>query len=201
MSVPVTALAPTPRYGVASAVVTAPRPSDDELLAADDGASFALFYRRHVDWVLGFLARRTRDADLAADLCSEVFASALLARHRFRPRDGTANAWLFRIAVNHLNDAMRRGKAETRARRRLEMEPVPVTEDDLALIERLADDAAVLDVVNGLAPEQRDAVRARVIEDREYDEIAGALGVSEAVVRKRVSRGLQTLRDRIGARR
>src|SRR5688500_13291907 len=92
-----------------------PRPearSDDRLLTSGDAADFEAFYRRHAEWVLGFLARRTRDPDLAADLCAEVFAAALLARGRFRPRDGTANAWLYRIASNKLADSQRRGFAE-----------------------------------------------------------------------------------------
>jgi DNA-directed RNA polymerase specialized sigma24 family protein len=40
-----------------------------------------------------------------------------------------------------------------------------------------------------------------VLEDRGYGEIAVASDTSEAVVRKRVSRGLGALRGRIGARR
>jgi len=51
-----------------------------------------------------------------------------------------------------------------------------------------------------LAPDQRDAVRAHFVEDRSYAEIASAQHVSEAVVRKRVSRGLAALRERIGSR-
>ena len=41
-------------------------------------------------------------------------------------------------------------------------------------------------------------MRAHVIEERDYGEIAGELHTSEAVVRKRVSRGLATARRRIG---
>ena len=37
-------------------------------------------------------------------------------------------------------------------------------------------------------------MRARVLEQRSYKEIAASVRVSEAVVRKRVSRGLLTLR-------
>jgi RNA polymerase sigma-70 factor (ECF subfamily) len=92
--------------------------TDDELLISGDAGDFEVFYRRHAEWVLGYLARRTRDADLAADLCAEVFAAALLSRPRYRARDGHANSWLFRIAANKLADAQRRGYAEDRARRR-----------------------------------------------------------------------------------
>ena len=53
-------------------------------------------------------------------------------------------------------------------------------------------------MVEDLPVEQRDAIRAHVLEDRGYAEIASAQRLSEATVRKRVSRGLRVLRDRAG---
>ena len=47
--------------------------SDQDLLAGRDPDSFELFYIRHVESVLGFFPRRTRDAELAADLTAETF--------------------------------------------------------------------------------------------------------------------------------
>jgi RNA polymerase sigma-70 factor (ECF subfamily) len=44
----------------------------------------------------------------------------------------------------------------------------------------------------------RAAVEARIVDEREYEEIARELQVSEAVVRKRVSRGLEALRRQVG---
>ncbi len=181
-------------------IVVEPR-SDDDLLLAGDPESFAIFYRRHVDWVLGFLQRRTHDPELAADLAAETFAAALLARRRYQPRDGHANSWLFRIALNKLTDAQRRGAAEDRARRRLGMERVVPDEDDLRRIERLGEEVSALGAVAALPAEQRDAIRARVLEEREYSEVAARLGVSEVVARKRVSRGLAALRSTVGAPR
>ena len=182
------------------AASTDPR-SDDELLAADDPQSFAAFYRRHVDWVLGYLQRRTHDPELAADLAAEVFAAALLGRRRYRPRDGHANSWLFRIALHKLADSQRRGCAEDRARRRLGMERVAPTEEDLTRIQALGREVHVLGLVGELPAHERAAVLARVVEERDYADIAAAAGVSEVVVRKRVSRGLATMRARIGGRR
>jgi RNA polymerase sigma factor (sigma-70 family) len=175
--------------------------SDDELLAAQDAQSFAVFYRRHVDWVLGYLQRRTGNPELAADLAAEVFAAALLGRRCFRPRDGRANSWLFRIALHKLADSQRRGYAEDRARRRLKMERVPPTEDDLTRIEQLGQDVRLMDLMRELPADQRLALEARVIEQRDYADIAARTGVTEAVVRKRVSRGLAALRTRIGGAR
>jgi RNA polymerase sigma-70 factor (ECF subfamily) len=52
-------------------------------------------------------------------------------------------------------------------------------------------------LLDGLPAEQRDAVRERVLEERDYPEIAARLRCSEQVVRKRVSRGLTALRARM----
>jgi RNA polymerase sigma-70 factor (ECF subfamily) len=51
-----------------------------------------------------------------------------------------------------------------------------------------------------LPPDQREAVALRVLLDHEYADVAATTGVSEAVVRKRVSRGLSALRARLAGR-
>ena len=48
-----------------------------------------------------------------------------------------------------------------------------------------------------LPNEQREAIRARVLEERAYADIASQLRCSPQVVRQRVSRGLRTLRTRM----
>jgi RNA polymerase sigma factor (sigma-70 family) len=175
--------------------------SDEALLAGRDPAGFEEFYLRHVEGLLGFFARRTRNSELAADLTAETFAAALASRSRYRPAAGTGGAWLFGIAAKKLADAQRRGYAERRARRRLGMERIELTDADIARIEALGEQPVASAMLELLAPEQRHAVRAKVIEDRSYAEIASSEHVSEAVVRQRVSRGLAAVRERMGFRR
>ena len=175
--------------------------SDEDLLAGDDPASFEAFYMRHVDGVLAFFARRTRDAELAADLTAETFGAALLGRRRFRRQAGAASAWLFGIAMNKLADAQRRGYAERSACRRLGMERLELSDEDLARIDALGEDSPANALVELLADDQRRAIRAHVIEEESYADIAEREQVSEAVVRKRVSRGLAAVRARMGVRR
>ena len=81
------------------------------------------------------------------------------------------------------------------------MERLELSDDDYAHIECLgeADEARVL--MGRLAPERRGAITAHVLEERPYGQIAGELATSEAVVRKRVSRGLAAMRERMGVRR
>jgi len=173
--------------------------SDERVLAAAarDPVAFATFYRRYERSMLAFFVRRTADPELAADLTAEVFAAVLHACERYRAGEAPATAWLFGIAQHKLAKSRRRGIVEDRARRRLGMAPLTIDDDDLERIERLAGGDDVDGLLDGLPPDQRDAVRARILEERSYEEIAGALRCSQAVVRKRVSRGLARLRDQL----
>jgi len=174
--------------------------SDEVLLAARDAASFERFYRRHVDELLGFFVRRTRDAALAADLTAETFAAALGARRRYRPEKGAAGVWLYGIALERLVDAQRDGSVEPRAQRRLGMERIALTDRDRARIAALGEDRPTTLWIGRLAPDQREAVVAHLVDERTSDEIAIELATAEAVARKRVSRGLRTVRRRMGGR-
>lgn len=168
--------------------------SDEQLLAGTP-EMFGTFYRRHEDAVLGFMLRRVRDPELAADLCAETFAAALLARGRFRADKGIAVGWLFGIARNVLGRSLERRQVEDRARRKLHMAPIELGPDVLESVMALDADRAVAATLATLPAAEADAVRARVIEGGEYADIAVDLRCSEQVVRKRVSRGLARLRE------
>jgi len=157
------------------------------------GAAFAEFYARHEGAILAYFARRVRDGDLAADLAAETFARALGSRRRFR--GGSAVGWLFGIAAHVLSHSLRRGRVEDRARRRLQMPGLELVDEQIEAIERLCGDHGVLAALARLPADQRAAVRARIVEEDSYAEIAARLRCSESVVRKRVSRGLATLRQ------
>jgi RNA polymerase sigma factor (sigma-70 family) len=176
---------------------TAHPTSDEELLDSGDTDAFAVFYDRHARTVLGYFARRTRDPQAAADLTAETFASAIAAQHRYRPTSAPALAWLFKIAARRLADYERRGAVERRMRGRLAMRTPRLTSEDAAMIGVLADDAASV-LLAELPAEQREAIAAHVIDERDYGELASSLQISEAAVRQRVSRGLSALRRRYG---
>jgi len=172
--------------------------SDDQLLAARDataGDAFALFYARHERVILAYFRRRVGSSELAADLTSETFAQALVSRRRYRPqKGGSASAWLFGVAAHVLSRSLRTGVVESRARRRLGITSLQVDDEGLEAIERLGGDGPATASLAELPADQRQAVWARVVDERDYPEIAAELRCSEAVVRKRVSRGLAVLR-------
>ena len=164
--------------------------------AADgDDVAFAEFYRRYERLVAALFARAVGAGDVAADLTSETFAELLLSLERFDPRRGSGSGWLFGIAQNVLARARARGRVEDRARRRLGLPVLALSDDTIERIEQSAGNARVLELLEQLPEAQRLAVSARVLQERDYEEIAGELRCSPSVVRKRVSRGLASLRS------
>jgi RNA polymerase sigma factor (sigma-70 family) len=177
--------------------VHAGAPTDEELLVSGGREAFGLFYDRHARTVLEYFARRTRNAEAAADLTAETFAAAIIARRRFRAGPLPAAAWLFGIANHKLLDYERRGRAENRALRRLGVERPPLGEEDAQLAALMADEVST-QMLATLPEDEQQAVRAHVIEGRGYAEIAAEAVISESAARMRVSRGLGRLRARIG---
>jgi RNA polymerase sigma-70 factor, ECF subfamily len=131
--------------------------TDEDLLGSDEPEDFGVFYDRHIRALLGYFARRTGDPEVAADLAAETFASALVARRRFRPGGAPASAWLYTIAQRRLADFHRKGRVDDRLRRSLAMERRPLGDEDAHVIRMLADDTATT-LLAGLPDEQRDAV-------------------------------------------
>jgi RNA polymerase sigma-70 factor (ECF subfamily) len=176
--------------------------TDEELLAASerDRAAFGEFYERTERGVLGFFGAATRSADLAADLTAETFAAALSSVGRFDPQRGSARVWLFGIARHVLAQSARRGRVDSEARRRLGFEVLVIEREQLDAIAELIerDGDQIVDEWLALLPdEQAQALQARVLDGRSYDEIAEQLRCSQAVVRQRVSRGLGRLRREV----
>jgi RNA polymerase sigma factor (sigma-70 family) len=175
------------------------RRDEDLLIASVEGAEeYVTFYDRTMPGLLRFFVRRTLDGQVAADLTAETLADAFAARRRFCDRgDGSAQAWLYTIAQRKLGRFIKRRQVEDAARRRLGLGRLELDPDDIERVEALIDfeqvGRAVAAAFDDLRPDQREALRQRVIEGRSYEEISGALGCSEDVVRARVSRGLKRL--------
>ena len=176
-------------------------PSDEELLGdSRDIDAFGELYSRYVRELLGFLLRRTADAQVAADLVAETFAAAFVARRKFRPQGpGSARAWLYGIARRVLGHYLRRQRVSNRYRRKLGMVSVVVEDSAAQRVEELADLASVHDALRDamatLPAGQLDAIRLRVIEEMPYQEVALRLGCSEGAARVRVARGLARLAE------
>jgi RNA polymerase sigma factor (sigma-70 family) len=174
---------------------------DAALVAAvghGDEQAFDRLYLRYLPLVVRWSMHATGNREVAADLTAEVFAAALTAARRFRPERGSVAGWLLGIARNKLRESQRRGRVEDSSRRRIGAEPISLTDADLERVDELASvDATVMPFFEGLPTTLREALTARVLHERSYEDIATELRCSESVVRQRVSRALKTLRSQL----
>lgn len=149
-----------------------------------------------------YIARKTMDAGIAADLTAETFAQAFTNRRQFR---GTtreeAVGWLYGIARHQVSHFVRRDQAEARALERLGIQRPLLSDLEL---ERLEDLAGISELrrriashLSDLSHEQQEALRLRVLEEQTYEQMAEHLGINEQAVRARVSRGMRALADRL----
>jgi len=170
--------------------------------AVDDPDAFAELYDALAERVLMFFSRRVFDGQLALDLTGETFAVTFEERARFRGRTvAEQEGFVFAIARTRLSRYWRRGRVEKAALRRLGVE-VPLAQDDE--LERIDELAALADARRRVAEEmrllpaeQQSAIEGRIVRERTYTELSDELGVSEQVVRARVSRGLRRLGDKL----
>lgn len=95
--------------------------TDEALLsrARSDPDAFELFYRRHVERIIRFAARRTTSPHEVADLVADVFVAAISSLDHFDPGRGDAVAWLYGIANNVAANRWRVGRRRLTTDRRI----------------------------------------------------------------------------------
>jgi RNA polymerase sigma factor (sigma-70 family) len=167
--------------------------------------AFADFYDGLSVKVLKFFARKTWDGQVSLELTAETFAKAFENRGDFRgSSDEQAAAWLWAIARNELGAYWRERSVRLTAVNKLGLLSPHASDEEILRVEELAVAESARDVLQEalrmLHPAQRQMIGMRILEEREYDEIAERLGVSNQVVRTRISRALRSLRQLEGLR-
>ena len=157
----------------------------DELLAgraaAGNGAAFSALYERYYGPLLGYTRSILIDAEDARDATQNALESAL----RALPGRDTSRAlrpWLYKIAHNEAIDIMRRRRPQTELTDALEP-TVPGPEagfEQRGRLEQLVDD------LQTLPDRQRGALVMRELNGLSYNEIGGALGLTNEAARRAV---------------
>jgi RNA polymerase sigma factor (sigma-70 family) len=174
--------------------------TDAELLQAarQDPQAFREFYDRYAVWMRAWLVRQTGSETAALDLTAETFAQAWHASRRFKDMAGGSGApWLFGIARNLVRQYHKHNRIETAARERMGLPAAFAECEDYERVDDRIDAGAMAPAlrhaVGALPSEQRKALELRVVEQLDYEEVAGRLGCSQNAARLRVSRALRAL--------
>jgi RNA polymerase sigma factor (sigma-70 family) len=161
-----------------------------------DPDAFEAFYRRHVEAISRFVARRVADPHTAADLTAEVFVAVIESAHTFRPDAGSEVGWLYGVARNVLAAERRRAARELRATGRVAGRRLVDADDIARLEERIDAESAgrrTYEALAGLPEGVRAVLELIAVDGLTVTEAAGALGIRPVTARVRLHRARKVL--------
>jgi RNA polymerase sigma-70 factor (ECF subfamily) len=179
--------------------------SDEELLRRfnqGDETAFERLVHRYEQALFNFILRSTRDPDQAAELLQEVFLKVVQKSGEFQ-HQSKVSTWLYTIARNLCIDTSRKMVF----RRHRSLDAPAGTEDDAALVDRIASPGTATDrsaigkdvglrieeAVDALPEEQREVFLMRELQGMPFKEIADVLGIPENTVKSRMRYALERL--------
>lgn len=165
----------------------------EEWVAHRSEEAFAELVEQYQRLVLAAAMRRTGNPESARDVAQQVFALLAAKAHLLTGRR-SIGGWLYYVA-SHLGSRVLRGE-----RRRTEAQnhatfPLECTgglEPGLW--------GAVEDAMAALNDPDREAIVLHYMQDQSYAEMAARIGINETAARKRVSRALRALEERLRVR-
>lgn len=165
-------------------------------VAAGDRAALADVYRRTSAKLFGICLRILVERSEAEEVLQEVYLTVWQKAGGFDLGRASAMTWLIVLARNKAIDRLR-----SRDRARGAHAPAELAEalEDPAegalgtLIEKEGR-ARLMDCLEELAPEQRDAIRTAFLDGWTYERLATEAGVPLGTLKSRVRRGLTKLR-------
>lgn len=138
---------------------------------------------------------RTLGPDLAGDATQEVFVAAWRDRERFDRSRGPLVGWLMGIARNKVKGVLRDSGRH----------PVPMAAEAVETaatpdsVDALADRMVVARSLRALPERPQAVVRLAYLEGHSHQEVADRLGLPLGTVKSDIRRGLERLRDSVGA--
>jgi RNA polymerase sigma-70 factor (ECF subfamily) len=163
---------------------------------ASDPDAFERFYRRHVEDVQRFVARRVDDPYLAADLTADVFVAATESAAAYSPTRGEPVAWLFGIARNVVAGQWRRQARERSAVRRVAGRELVGADDLVTIHERIDAQSAARELyreLDRLSDAERAVLELVAIDGLAVGDAGRALGIGPIAARVRLHRSRRAL--------
>jgi RNA polymerase sigma-70 factor (ECF subfamily) len=164
-------------------------------ILAGDQDGYRHVVARYEAQVIAYLTNMLGEPELARDIAQDTFVAAYEALEQWRAEpDATLSSWLYRIATNRALNALRAQKS--RGGRLPSLATLP----ERPISGRSLEDQVVLrdllsSALRELAGDDAACLMLHVIAGERYAEIGDRLGLTSEAVRKRVARGLMTLRD------
>lgn len=164
-----------------------------EKVLAGECQAFEILIKKHQGVIYNYLYKITLSKEDAEDITQEVFIKAYNKLYTFE-RKANFSTWLFKIAVNTLNDNFKKKKVfeleKEEAMMSIKCSERDIPEEALSLKEKKLE---VLRLLEGLTLEQKNAIILKYVRGFSYKEIGKVLGVSEESAKMKVYRARKKL--------
>ncbi len=168
-------------------------------VAAGDAEAFAPLVESHQERLLRLCERLLGDAEEARDAAQEVFLKAYRKAGEVRPQ-GQVYTWLYRIAVNHCLNKLRRRKLvrflrwqDPQERDAPAYDPPDGGADPAAALESRRRWQTTRRAIAGLPENQRSVLVLVRFEGLSYKQVAEVLGITEGAVESRLFRAMRRI--------
>jgi RNA polymerase sigma-70 factor, ECF subfamily len=149
--------------------------------------------------------RYTGRRDEAEDLTQEIFIRIYQNLKSFKAEVGSFQSWVLRVGRNLIIDHYRQARRYQPAAGTEEMETMNLKDEKVPSPHRIVEqtEAAkfLMEGLQALAPELKEAIVLRDLEGMSYQDIASLLGVPEGTVKSRINRGRLELAKLLSKRR
>ncbi len=180
--------------------------SDPELLGRvkSDPLALDIFYRRHVERVIRFVARRSSTPSDVADAVADVFLRVIESGASYNPRRGEPVPWLLGIASHVVSQQRRDQHRRSRIDARIAGRDLLDEDDYLRLEERIDAEREARKVQQALvrlSASQREVLDLVVTERLSTAQAAQALGISSVTARMRLMRARKLIQAAVSPQR
>lgn len=159
-----------------------------EVKDPERGETFEEVVERYLPRIFNLVYFRVEDYEEARDLTQEIFLKAFKAYPSFRG-DSSPYTWLYRIALNHTANFLRkRGRVKSISLEELgekNPEPLGFVEED----PKIFNEEKIRERVMQLPHLYRDVIVLFYFDSMSIEEISGVLEIPRGTVKSRLSRG------------
>ena len=167
--------------------------------------AFGIIFDKYYDRIFGYVLRRVANPDIAKDIISEVFFKAFTNLWKFRWRNISISAWLYKIATNEVNYFFRKKKYKTVSLDRLMEEnglepvsPEATIEEELINVEitlkKHQDYFEVQKRIAEMPVKYQEVISLRIFESKSIKEISEILNKKEGTIKSILSRSTHNLK-------
>lgn len=160
----------------------------------EDPGYFAPLYERYYESIFIYINKRIDSEDITAELTSRVFFNALENIDKYRFQGVPFSAWLYKIAINEINQFFRKQTVFERSVS-LNEDHIDLLIDEIDYKEPQLDKYILISVLlEQLSSSELQFLELRFFENRSFKEMGYLLGLSETNAKVKTYRILKKLK-------